>query len=92
MKQTEEQLLQNITRLFADLEDATYGKERANGRFVPPDARNFYYCSKCIYDATDELVESYQPNYISKSDYNFIYDSKRTLLLDLAVFEISRII
>ena len=87
MKQTEEQMLQNITRLFADLETATYGKERANGRSIQPNASTFYYCAKRIYDTTDELVANYQPYYITASDYNFICDSRRTVLLSLDVFK-----
>lgn len=87
MKQTEEQMLQNIIRLFADLETATYGKERANGRSIQPNARTFYYCTKGIYDTTDELVANYQPEYITASEYNLICDSRRTLLLSLDVFK-----
>ena len=34
MKHTEEQMLQETGRLFADLEVATYGRERANGRSI----------------------------------------------------------
>lgn len=87
MKHTEEQMLQETGRLFADLEVATYGRERANGRSIRPDARSFYYCAKHIYDTIEELVDVYQPDYITASDYNFICDSKRTLLLELEVFK-----
>jgi len=87
MKQTEELMLQETGRLFAELEVATYGKGRANGRSIRPDARSFYYCAKRIYDTIEELVNSYQPDYITASDYNFICDSKRTLLLELEVFK-----
>ena len=87
MEMSEEQILQEIARLFVDLGVATYGKEKANGRSVRPDARTFYYCAKRIYDATDELVAHYQPDYISASKYNFIHDSRRTVLLSLDVFK-----
>ena len=87
MKQTEEHILQEITQLFADLEAATYGRERANGRFIPPNAKRFYYCAKRIYDTTDELVNNYQPNYVTVSDYGFICDSRRTVLRDIDVFK-----
>lgn len=87
MKQKEELLLQKTVRLFAELEVATYGKERANGRSIRPDARSFYYCAKRIYDTIEELVDGYQPDYITASDYNNICDSKRTLLLELEVFK-----
>ena len=87
MKQTEEQILQDITRLFSDLEVATYGRERANGRYIRPDASSFYYCAKRIYDTIEELVDVYHPDYITASDYNYILDSKRTLLLELEVFK-----
>lgn len=85
MEQTEVKLLQEITQLFADLNVATYGKERANGRFLPPDANKFYYSTMRLYEAIDELVEKYQPAYITESDYRFIYDSQRPLLLELNV-------
>ena len=87
MKHTEEQMLQETGRLFADLEVATYGRERANGRSIRPDSRSFYYCAKHIYDTIEELVDVYQPDYITASDYNYILDSKRTLLLELEVFK-----
>lgn len=87
MKQKEELLLHDITRLFADLEAATYGRERANGRSIPPNAKIFYYCAKRIYDTTNELVDNYQPDYVTASDYSFICDSRRTVLLDLDVFK-----
>lgn len=87
MEMTEEQILQEIARLFVDLGVATYGKEKANGRSVRPNAKTFYYCAKRIYDATDELVAHYQPDYISASDYNLIHDSRRTVLLSLDVFK-----
>jgi len=87
MKHTEEQMLQETGRLFADLEVATYDRERANGRSIRPDARSFYYCAKHIYDTIEELVGGYQPDYITASDYNHICDSKRTLLLELEVFK-----
>ena len=87
MKQKEKLMLQEIVRLFTELEVATYGKERANGRSLRPDARNFNYCAKRIYDTIEELVDGYQPDYITASDYNFICDSKRTLLLELEVFK-----
>ena len=73
--------------MFADLEVAVYGKEWANGRSIQPDARTFYYCAKRIYDTTDELVSLYQPDYITASDYGFICDSRRTVLLNLEVFK-----
>ena len=38
-----------------------------------------------LYEAIDELVEKYQPAYITESDYRFIYDSQRPLLLELNV-------
>ena len=85
MKQNESQLLQEVIRLFSDLEDATYGKERANGRYVIPTASNFYYHAKRLYEVTDELVANYHTDYITQSDYEFICDSKRSLLLDLDV-------
>lgn len=85
MKQDENQLLQEVIRLFSDLEDATYGKERANGRYVIPNASNFYYNAKRLYEVTDELVANYHTDYLSQSDYEFICDSKRSLLLDLDV-------
>ncbi len=85
MEQTEVKLLQEITQLFADLNVATYGRERANGRFLPPDANKFYYSTMRLYKAIDELVEKYQPAYITESDYRFIYDSQRPLLLELNV-------
>ena len=87
MEMTEEQILQEIARLFVDLGVATYGKEKANGRSVRPNAKTFYCCAKRIYDATDELVAHYQPDYISASDYGFICDSKRTVLLNLDVYK-----
>lgn len=87
MKLSEEQILQDITRLFADLETATYGKERSNGRYIHPSADRFYHCAKRIYEATDELVCNCQPDYISASDYGFICDSRRTVLLSLEVFK-----
>ena len=87
MKQTEEQILQDITRLFSDLEVSTYGRERANGRSIRPDVSSFYYCAKRIYDTIEELVDVYHPDYITASDYNYILDSKRTLLLELEVFK-----
>ena len=87
MKQKEELMLQETVRLFADLKVVTYGKERANGHSIRPDTRSFYYCAKRIYDTIEELVDVYQPDYITASDYNFICDSKRTLLLELEVFK-----
>lgn len=85
MKQNESQLLQEVIRLFSDLEDATYGKEKANGRYVVPIASIFYYHAKRLYEVTDELVANYHTDYITQSDYEFICDSKRSLLLDLDV-------
>lgn len=85
MKQNESQLLQEVIRLFSDLEDATYGKEKANGRYVVPTASKFYYHAKRLYEVTDELVANYHTDYITQSDYEFICDSKRSLLLDLDV-------
>ena len=87
MKQTEKLMLQKTGRLFAELEVATYGKERANGLSIRPDARSFYYCAKRIYDTIEGLVDIYQPDYITASDYYYICDSKRTLLLELEVFK-----
>lgn len=87
MKQKEELMLQETVRLFAELKVATYGKERANGHSIRPDARRFYYCAKRIYDTIEELVDDYQPDYVTANDYNYICDSKRTMLLELEVFK-----
>jgi hypothetical protein len=87
MKHTEEQSLQDISRLLDDLNTATYGKERANGHLMPPNASNFYCCAKRLYDVTDELIEAYHPAYITENDYRFIYDSRRTVLLELSVMK-----
>lgn len=87
MKQTEEQLVQEIARLYSDLDSATYGKERSNGHIYPPDASKFYYSAKRMYDVADELIEKYQPAYVTLNDYRFIYDSQRTLLLELEVLK-----
>lgn len=83
MKPTEQEILQEITRLFTELDSATYGTERTNGRIVPPDSCKFYYNAKRLYEVADELVEKYQPTYITRNDYRFIYDSQRPLLLEL---------
>ena len=36
---------------------------------------------------TDELIEAYHPAYITENDYRFIYDSRRTVLLELSVMK-----
>lgn len=87
MEQTEERILESINQVFDDLDAATYGKERKNGHYLPPDASLFYHRVKRLYDLVDELVDKYQPDYITGIDYRFIYDSQRTLLLDLAVLQ-----
>jgi len=87
MKKTEEQMLQNITRLFADLETATYGDYKANGHVIPPNASRFYYTTKRLYEQVDILVKDYSPNYVSSSDYMCIYDSQRIILLHLDVLK-----
>jgi len=87
MEQTEKRILESINQIFDDLDAATYGKERNNGHFLPPDASIFYHRVKRLYDLVDELVDNYQPDYITGFDYRFINDSQRTLLPDLAVFQ-----
>ncbi len=80
-------MLQNITRLFADLETATYGDYKANGHVIPPNASRFYYTTKRLYEQVDILVKDYSPNYVSSSDYMCIYDSQRIILLHLDVLK-----
>lgn len=87
MEQTEKRILESINQLFDDLDAATYGRERNNGHYLLPDASIFYYRTKRLYNLVDELVDKYQPDYITEIDYRFINDSQRTLLLDLAVFQ-----
>lgn len=87
IKHSEKQLLQEIIQILDDLDAATYGKEKANSRFLPPDTRNFYCLAKRLYEVTDELVETFQPNYITESNYYFICDSQRLLLLELSVLK-----
>ena len=87
MKQTEEQLLQEITRLYTDINTATYGRERANGQILPPNAERFYYSAKHLYEIVDELVDKYQPAYITDNDFRFIYDSQRLLIPELYIFK-----
>ena len=85
MKLSEEQILKEVIRLFSNLEDATYGKERTNGHSIHPDTGNFYVHAKRLYELTDELVADYRPDYVTLSDYQLILDSKRELLLELNV-------
>ena len=85
MIQTEKQIKKEIVQLFSDLEAAAYGRERANGHYICPHSSTFYRCAKRIYELTDELYESYHPDYISGTDYKFIYDSRKRLLLELNV-------
>ena len=87
MKHTEEQLLQEITQTLDYLDAATYGKERTNGRFLPPNARKFYSCAKHLYEVTYELVDKFQPAYITDNDFRFIYDSQRLLIPELYIFK-----
>lgn len=87
MKHTEEQTLQEISRILDELDAATYGRERANGHLMPPNASNFYCCAKRLYEVTDELIKEYHPAYITESDYRFICDSRRLLLLELSVMK-----
>ena len=63
MEQTEVKLLQEITQLFADLNVATYGRERANGRFLPPDANKFYYSTMRLYKAIDDVLSYCKNNF-----------------------------
>ena len=42
MIQTEKQIKEDIVHLFIDLEAATYGRERANGHYLRPNAGTFY--------------------------------------------------
>lgn len=87
MEQTEKLILENINQIFDDLDAATYGRERNNGHYLSPDVSIFYHSVKHLYDLVDELVDKYQPDYITGIDYRFIYDSQRTLLPELAVFK-----
>lgn len=83
--QTEKILLIEIMQLLEDLEKATYGSYRADGHVIPPNASRFYSIVKRLYEQTDILVNTFSPGYISSSDYNFIYDSQRVILLHLEV-------
>lgn len=85
MIKTEQLILEEIMRLLDDLDKATYGTYRANGHVIPPNASWFYSIAKRLYEQTDLLVNNYSPGYISSSDYNFIYDSQRVILLHLDV-------
>lgn len=87
MKQTEKQIHKDILQLFFDLETATYGRERTNGHYLCPNASSFFKSAKRIYELTDELYENYHPDYISKTDYKFICDSRKRLLLMLDVLK-----
>ena len=87
MIQTEKMMLEEIMRLLKDLENATYGETKANGLNFPPNLRNFYYKAKKLYEIVDELVERFNPKYITQTDYKFICESQRDTLRQLDVLK-----
>lgn len=87
MLQTEQMILEEIRRLLDDLEKATYEDYRANGRVIQPNANKFYFTAKRLYEQVDILVAEYSPDYISPSNYKFIYDSQRRILLKLELLK-----
>ena len=87
MIQTEQMIQKEIMRLLVDLDKATYGYYMANGRVIYPNASRFYYTAKRLYEQVDLLVNKYSPNYISSSNYMFIYNSQRVTLLHLDVLK-----
>lgn len=87
MIQTEKMILEEIMRLLKDLENATYGETKANGLNFPPNLRNFYNKAKKLYEIVDELVERFNPKYITQTDYKFICESQRDTLRQLDVLK-----
>ena len=87
MIQTEKQIKEDIVHLFIDLEAATYGRERANGHYLRPNAGTFYQRAKRIFELTDKLYESYHPDYIIETDYKSIFDAKKRFLLKIDVMK-----
>ena len=81
MIQTEKMILGEIMRLLKDLENAAYGETKANGLIFPPNLSRFYYRAKKLYEIVDELVERFDPKYVTHTDYKFICESQRYILL-----------
>lgn len=90
MIQTEQLVLEEIMRLLNDLDKATYGSYRVNGHVIPPNASRFYYSAKRLYEQADILFKDYSPDYVSPSDYKFICNSQRGILLNLEVLKDSK--
>lgn len=87
MKKTEKEIIKEITKLFSDLDAATYGKDKPNGGTIKPNAYGFYLCTKQLFKLTDELFAEYQPDYISNNDYYYICDCERIIMLELEVLK-----
>ena len=87
MIQTEKMILEEIMRLLNDLENSTYGETKNNGLDFPPNLSKFYYGTKRLYKIVDELVERFNPEYITYTDYKYICESQKDTLLQLAVLK-----
>lgn len=87
MIQTEKMILGEIMRLLKDLENAAYGETKANGLIFPPNLSRFYYRAKKLYEIVDELVERFDPKYVTHTDYKFICESQRYILRQLDVLK-----
>lgn len=87
MKMTEKNILREIARLLAELDVATYGDDNHRCRTIPPSVSRFHLCTTQIFKLIDELVADYQPDYISNSDYYYIFDCERSIKLELEVLK-----
>lgn len=87
MIQTEKIKLEEIMRLYNNLEKATYGEYKTNGIVSRPSASRFYYTAKKLYESVDELIDNYSPKYISFSNSKMISASRRDTLLQLDVIK-----
>ena len=90
MMQSEQMILEEIMQLLDDLNKATYGDYKANGLVISPNANRFYNATKRLYEHVDILVKDFSPDYVSPSNYTFIYNSKRKILLYLDVLRDNR--
>lgn len=87
MIQTEKMIVKEIVQLLNSLDAATYGEYKTNGVIIRPSISRFYHITRKLYELTDELVDKYNPQYITSSDYKFICESQRDTLFRLAVLK-----
>ena len=85
MEKTRNELLERIDYLCKELEKATLGEDKPNGRHLAPSADYFYSIANHIYDTIDEFFENFGLPHLSINDWQLVNDQRRNLILDIDV-------